>query len=163
MGWWSIGCIAGTVWLHVVKETADQLWAVPMHGSESQTKSRALPCTGENCFSRKRGDANPLVKTSTYWDELGTCRTHTCPSKTWSRTKWRSISMCFVCWCYTGFPVMYTALMLWQKKMLVAARCRWMHWQQHDTQPQHQTKIQSDIPWRTKRRYCSPRTCISET
>jgi hypothetical protein len=52
--------------------------------------------------SRNTEDGRPLVKISAYSEVVGTWRTRTAPAATRSRTKWRSISMCLVCWCCTG-------------------------------------------------------------
>jgi hypothetical protein len=41
-------------------------------------------------------EGNPLVKMSAYCDDVGTCSTWRSPMATRSRTKWRSISICFV-------------------------------------------------------------------
>lgn len=43
---------------------------------------------------------SPLVKMPAYWKREGICRTRTWPSATFSRTKWISISMCLVRWCW---------------------------------------------------------------
>ena len=49
-----------------------------------------------------------------YWRCVGTWRTRTCPIETLSRTKCRSISICFVLWCWTGLDERYTAEILSQ-------------------------------------------------
>jgi hypothetical protein len=45
-----------------------------------------------------------FVKISAIWYLEGIWRTLTWPRTTFSRTKWMSISMCFVRWCWTGLP-----------------------------------------------------------
>ena len=52
---------------------------------------------------------NGFVNKSTNWSYVWTCRTWREPRWTRSRTKWRSICMCFMCECWTGLKLRYVA------------------------------------------------------
>src|SRR6185312_7007424 len=58
--------------------------------------------------SEKVDEGRPLVKMSANWEVVGTWSTRTSPMATLSRTKCRSISTCFVHWCWTRLVERYT-------------------------------------------------------
>jgi hypothetical protein len=75
--------------------------------------------------SLNRLEGRPFVKTSANCSADGTYRTLISPRKTFSLTKWRSISMCLVLWWCTGLLDRYWALTLSQNTMVDRCGTRW--------------------------------------
>lgn len=94
------------------------VWIQSVEGIRTYSNSPPQSGLGRMCRldqnSSNKAHGKPFVKISANWDCVGTCNTFTSPSETVSRTKWRSTSTCFVCWCCTGLVDKYWALTLSQ-------------------------------------------------
>ena len=76
----------------------------------------------------KREVPSGFVKQSASWSEVGTHWTRNLFSKTWSLTKWASISICLVLACNTGLDARAAALMLSHQITEEDNKSTWSSW-----------------------------------